>query len=162
MQQRILSRRVLLAGAAAGVRRLAGQPAKKKVAAIVTEYRYRSHADVICGRILDGYYPDNVRTEPRTRIVSMYTDQVPENDMSRSLAVKHGFHIYPSVCEALTLGGARLAVGAVLLVGEHGNYPSNGRGQKVYPRYELFRQVVDVFRESGRSVPLFCDKHLSY
>src|SRR5262249_51191530 len=31
-----------------------------------------------------------------------------------------------------------------------------------YPRYELFRRIVGVFRQSRRTVPVFCDKHLSY
>src|SRR5215475_11228359 len=137
-------------------------PAKKRVAAIVTEYRYYSHADVIVGRMLDGYYPNGLRKEPRTRIVSMYTDQVPQNDLSRDLSAKHGFKIYPTIAEALTLGGERLAVDAVLLIGEHGNYPTNERGQKLYPRYELYQQIIEVFRRSGKSVPVFCDKHLSY
>ena len=35
-------------------------------------------------------------------------------------------------------------------------------GQILYPRYEFFQQVVDVFRRSGRSVPVFNDKHLSW
>ena len=140
----------------------AAQNTKKKVAAIVTEYRYRSHADVIVGRILDGYYPNGVRTEPRTQIVSMYTDQIAPKDMSRDLSAKHGFKIYPTIAEALTLGGDRLAVDAVLLIGEHGNYPLNDKGQKMYPRYELFEQIVALFKKSGRSVPLFNDKHLSY
>ncbi|MDA0337777.1 MAG: hypothetical protein O2782_21635, partial [bacterium] len=30
------------------------------------------------------------------------------------------------------------------------------------PRFHFFRQVVDVFRKSGRCVPVFCDKHLSH
>lgn len=140
----------------------AAQPGKKKVGAIVTEYRYRSHADVIVGRILEGYSPNGVRTEPRTRIVSMYTDQIAPKDMSRDLAAKHGFKIYPTIAQALTLGGDNLAVDAVLLVGEHGDYPRNDKGQKMYPRYELFEQIVTVFRKSGRSVPVFSDKHLSY
>lgn len=135
---------------------------KKRVAAIVTEYRYYSHADVIVGRMLEGYYPSGVRKEPRTHIVSMYTDQVPDNDMSRGLAAKHGFKIYPTIADALTLGGDKLAVDAVLLIGEHGNYPTNEKGQKLYPRYEMFQQIVEVFRRSGRAVPVFCDKHLSY
>src|SRR5262249_43892666 len=33
---------------------------------------------------------------------------------------------------------------------------------KLYPRHELFQKVVEVFRRSGRAVPVFCDKHLSY
>ncbi len=135
---------------------------KKRVAAIVTEYRYYSHADVIVGRMLDGYYPNGVRKEPRTQIVSMYTDQVPQNDMSRDLSAKHGFKIYPTIAEALTLGGDKLAVDAVLLIGEHGNYPTNEKGQKLYPRYEMYQQIIEVFRRSGRAVPVFCDKHLSY
>jgi hypothetical protein len=60
------------------------------------------------------------------------------------------------------MGGGKLAVEGVVLVGEHGNYPENAKGQKLYPRYELYKQIVDTFRETGRSVPVFCDKHLSY
>jgi hypothetical protein len=62
----------------------------------------------------------------------------------------------------LTLGGNKLAVDGVLLIAEHGDYPYNERGQKLYPRYEMFQRIVEVFRKSGRSVPVFCDKHLSY
>jgi hypothetical protein len=50
----------------------------------------------------------------------------------------------------------------VLLIGEHGDYPYNDRGQRLYPRFELFQRIVEVFRQSQRSVPVFCDKHLSY
>ena len=50
----------------------------------------------------------------------------------------------------------------VLLVGEHGEYPTNEKGQRLYPRYELFREIVEVFENSGRSVPIFNDKHLSW
>ena len=84
------------------------------------------------------------------------------NDLSKELAKKHGFGLFPDVAGALTLGGDRLAVDGVLLIGEHGNYPYNDRGQKLYPRYELFQKIVEVFRKSGRSVPVFCDKHLYY
>ena len=155
-----LSRRQLLAGLGVGTLRAQGR--RPTVAAIVTEFRHRSHADVICTRILDGYYPNGRRQEPRTKIVSMYTDQVPPDDMSRSFAYRNRYAIYPTIEEALTLGGDRLVVDAVLLIGEHGDYPVNERGQKLYPRHRLFRDITDVFRSTGRSVPLFCDKHLSY
>jgi len=56
----------------------------------------------------------------------------------------------------------KFSVEGVVIIGEHGNYPFNEKGQHLYPRYDLFSQVVDVFREAGVSVPVFCDKHLSY
>src|SRR5687768_6837341 len=90
-------------GAAGALMPLLGAPQRKKVAAIVTEYRFYSHADVIIGRLLAGYSPNGIHTEPRTQVVSLYTHQVPANDMSRDLAARHGFRIYPSIREALTL-----------------------------------------------------------
>ena len=160
-------RQVIAAGLAAAAAPQAGaQQAKKTVAAIVTMYtndgRLNTHANVIIGRLLDGYSPNGVFTEPRTRVVSMFTDQVPPQDLSRGLAEKHGFRIYPTIREALTLGGGDLAVDAVCFVGEHGVYPSNDRGQKLYPRYELMDPIVEVFRRTGKTAPVFSDKHLSY
>jgi hypothetical protein len=69
--------------------------------------------------------------------------------------------IYSSIREALCLGGNTLAVDGVVIIGEHGRYPRNPRGQTLYPRYAWFKEVVRVFEESGRSVPVFNDKHLS-
>jgi len=155
-----ISRRRLLKGAAA-LAWSARAEAKKRVATIITEYRLNSHADVIAGRLIEGYEYDGKRREPAVHVVSMYTDQVPNNDMSRGLAAKYGFKIYPTVGEALRLGGDKLAVDAVVLIGEHGKYPDNERGQKLYPRYPLYQQIVEVFRASGRAVPVYCDKHLS-
>ena len=121
-----------------------------------------SHAAVIIGRLLEGYSPDGIFTEPRTHLVSMYTAQVPSNDLSRGLAQKYGFPIYPTIKDALTLGGGDLAVEAVCFIGEHGDYPWNERGQHLYPRYELFEQIVEVFRRTGKTAPVFSDKHFSY
>ena len=42
-------------------------------------------------------------------------------------------------------GGSKLAVDGVLIIGEHGKYPRNEKGQMLYPRYEFFKQVVKVF-----------------
>jgi hypothetical protein len=155
-----ISRRHLLKAAPA-LAWVARADAKKRIAAIITEYRLNSHADVIVGRLIEGYEYDGKRREPAVQVVSMYTDQVPSNDMSRGLAAKCPFKIYPSVREALTLGGERLAVDGVVLIGEHGNYPENDKGQKLYPRYPLYQQIIEVFRGSRRSVPVYCDKHLS-
>jgi hypothetical protein len=59
-------------------------------------------------------------------------------------------------------GGSKLAVDAVLIIGEHGDYPRNEKGQVLYPRFEFFEQVAKVFEVEGRSVPVYNDKHLSY
>lgn len=136
--------------------------ARKKIAAIITEYRPDSHADLRIGRLLEGYEFSGEKIAPRLDLVSMYTDQVPKSDMSRPMAAKHGFRICRTVAEALTLGTSSLAIDGVILIGEHGSYPDNEKGQKLYPRYDLYRQVIEVFRQSGRSVPLFFDKHFSY
>ncbi len=136
---------------------------RTKTAAVVTVYRYNSHADVLIGRLLSGYSVDAKWAPSQTHVVSLHAAQVPENtDMSRDLAVRNGFHLYPSIREALTLGGKSLAVDGVVFIGEHGDYPTNDVGQILYPRYELFSQILDVYEESGRSVPTFFDKHFSY
>ena len=83
----------------------------------------------------------------------MYVDQQPPEDCSSSLAERHGFTIFPSVAEALTLGGNGLAVDGVLLIGEHGDYPINERGQTLYPRHELFSVVVGCGRASPDRCP---------
>src|SRR5947209_15668523 len=97
---------------------------RKKVAAVVTEYRKWSHADVIVGKILEGYNYDG-GDGPGMKVVSMYVDQFPAGDMSRDLAKKHGFAIHPTIAGAVTRGGRRLAVDGVLCIGEHGRYPDN-------------------------------------
>ena len=80
----------------------------------------------------------------------------------RSARKEFGFTVYPTIAEALRCGGDKLAVDAVLIIGEHGDYPRNEKGQILYPRYEFFKQCVDVFEKDGRAVPVYNDKHLSY
>lgn len=136
--------------------------APKRIAAIITEYRPMSHADVIVGKYLEGYNQDDQPPYPRSKIVSMFTEQIPKQDLSRERAKKYNVPIFRTAADALTLGGDKLAVDGVLLIGEHGDYPTNDKQQKLYPRFEMFLKITDVFRQSGRSVPVFNDKHLSW
>ncbi|HEX7447531.1 MAG TPA: hypothetical protein VF306_08295 [Pirellulales bacterium] len=133
----------------------------KKIAAVVTSYFHNSHADVIVSRLLEGYTLDGQGPRPALQLVSLYTDQTPANDKSRKLAEQHGFQIYDSVAGALARGGDRLAVDGVLLVAEHGDYPTSATGQVQYPKRRLFAEIAAVFRHSGRGVPVFVDKHLA-
>jgi hypothetical protein len=137
------------------------RPAEKTVAVVTTYYGYLSHAYHIAGRLLDGYMVGNAHHFPAHGVASCYVEQA-RNNLAPDLARDHGFRVAPTIEDALTLGTGRLAVDGVLLIGEHGDYPYNARGQKLYPRHEYFQQIVRVFERSGRSVPVFCDKHLSY
>ena len=148
------------AAAVAAAAAPSGDP--KRIAAIITEYRPGSHADVIVGKYLEGYNQDQRPPYPRSKIVSIFTEQVPKDDLSRGMAKKYNVPIFRTVQEALTLGGGRLAVDGILLIGEHGEYPSNEKEQKLYPRFEMFLKITDVFRQTGRAVPVFNDKHLSF
>jgi hypothetical protein len=136
--------------------------AKKKVAILTTIYRYLSHAQHMGDRFLIGYPVDGRWHKPDVEVVSLYLDQRPKGDQSEERAKEFGFKVYPTIAEALRLGGGKLAVDAVLLIGEHGDYPRNELGQVLYPRHEFFRQCVEVFEKDGRAVPVYNDKHLSY
>ena len=113
-------------------------------------------------RFLVGYPYDGAWHKPDMKVVSLYVDQKPEGDLSGARAKEFGFKVYPTIAEALRCGGNKLAVDAVLIIGEHGNYPRNEKGQILYPRYEFFEQCVKVFEKDGRAVPVYNDKHLSY
>jgi len=136
---------------------------RPKIAAVVNIYDMRSHAQHMVDRFLWGYGWNGRHHQPPIDVVAMYVDQVPDIDLSRGRAkLFPDLKIYPTIAEALTRGGEKLAVDGVLLIGEHGIYPKNEKGQTLYPRYEFFQQVVDVYRDSGRTVSAFNDKHLSW
>ena len=139
-----------------------GKGERKPIAALCTVYRPMSHAYHIAGRFILGYTREGRFHVPGQHVASLWVDQLPENDLSRELAREHGIRHCRNVGEALTLGGDKLAVEGILLIGEHGNYPRNDKGQVLYPRFEMMEEIVKVFRKTGQSVPVFCDKHLSY
>jgi len=143
------------AGAVPAERRL-------KVAAVFTEFTYRSHAHVILENFLHPYLFNGEWTDPGMDLVSLYGDQFPEQDLSRQVSERFKIPIFPTISDALCLGGDKLAVDAVLSIGEHGRYPTNDKGQREYPRKRFFDDIVTVFRRSGRVAPVFNDKHLSY
>src|SRR5438034_7637354 len=134
----------------------------RRLAVVTTIYRYLSHAQHMADRFLVGYPHAGQWHRPDMKVVSLYVDQKPEGDQSAERAREFGFTVYPSIAEALRCGGDKLAVDAVLIIGEHGNYPRNEKGQILYPRFEFFDQCVKVFEQAGRAVPVYNDKHLSY
>ena len=163
----MISRRTFLgavsAGAASGslYARQPKQGGRKKLAIVTTEWRFHSHAWHMGERFLVGYPIEGRWHQPPLDVVSVYIDQTPKDDLSRDRAREFGFKIYPTIAETLRCGGDKLAVDAVLIIGEHGNYPNNEMGQKKYPRYEFFKQVTEVFKKDGRTASVFNDKHIS-
>ncbi len=134
---------------------------RPKVAFLGTVVKTHSHAQHFLDRHTLGYTWKGGWQEPRVKIESVFIDQFPKEDLARGRIKRHGLRLYPTIEEALTLGGEKLAVDGVIIIGEHGDYPTNEKGQHLYPRYEWFKRVVKVFEQSGRSVPVFNDKHLS-
>ena len=134
----------------------------RRIAVITTVYRYLSHAQHEADRILVGYPYNGAWHRPDLKIVSLYVDQKPEGELSEARGREFGFKIYPTIAETLRCGTGKLAVDGVMIIGEHGDYPRNDKGQILYPRYEWFKECVEVFAKDGRAVPVFNDKNLSY
>lgn len=136
---------------------------RPKIAAIVTTYFKLSHGENIIDRFLYGYGWRGTHHNPPMDLVSLYVDQVSGTDLSRKRGKEFpSLRLCSSIPEALTLGGNKLAVDGVVVIGEHGDYPRNEKGQTEYPRWQFFEHVVKVFKDSQRSVPMFNDKHLSW
>ena len=91
------------------------------VAGVATVYRHNSHADVILGKILEGYNQKG-GPGPALKLVSLYVDQFPEGDLSRDLCKKYDVPIFPTIEEAVTVGGNGIPVAGVLSIGEHGDW----------------------------------------
>ncbi len=150
------------ASLAAAPHALSRDTPRKRLTVVTTEWRDHSHAWHMATRFLVGYPINGKWHHPPFDVVSAYVDQFPAGDLARRRSKEFGFPIYKTITEALRCGGKRMAVDAVLIIGEHGDYPRNEFGQKKYPRYEFFKQTVDVFKEDGRTAPVFNDKHLSW
>ncbi|MDC0936889.1 hypothetical protein OAS39_11435 [Pirellulales bacterium] len=164
-QRIILNRRRFLtacAGTCVAATALSAESRRRqRIAFLGTEVRTHSHAQHFLDRLSQGYNWKGQWVAPRVDIASIYIDQFPVGDLARSRAAKHNLRIVPTIADALTLGGSKLAVDGVVIIAEHGDYPNNEMGQKLYPRYAWFKEVVKTFEETGQSAPVFNDKHLS-
>jgi hypothetical protein len=139
-------------------------PAKRpRLAGVVTSYKKLLHPQQVIDRFLEGYGWNGTYHRPAMDMVSLYVDQHGEGDLFQERADRHpGMKLCSSIEETLTLGTGKLAVDGVVVVAEHGVYPLSPNGIMMRPHYEFFEQITKVFRASGRSVPYFNDKELSW
>ena len=135
---------------------------RTKAAAVVTVYRYNSHADVLVGRLLSGYSVNAKWAPSHTDVVSLHAEQVTSVDMQprpgraerlSNLSV-HSGHV--------DLGRQVARRRWRCVYRRAWGLSDQRRSPDLYPRFELFSQIMDVYEQSGRSVPTFFDKHLSY
>ncbi len=137
------------------------RPKPKPVAAITTSWYSTSHADVLIGKILEGY--DHLGGPgPQLTVPALFLDQVLSNDIGVAKAKQYNVTLAKTIEECITLGTGSVAVEGVLIIGELGSYPRNTKGQIVYPRPRMFEDVVATFEKYDKVVPVFNDKHLAY
>lgn len=107
-------------------------------------------------RLLDGYRLNGSWHAPRLRVAGLYVDQFPFNDQAREQAVEYRIPIYQTIAEAVR------GLDGIAIVGEHGNYPRNARGNLMYPRWKHFDQASTAMLAGGRTVPIYHDKYFAY
>lgn len=146
----------------AATRHSASSHRRPRVAVIMTVMTPRSHAHVIMENFLHPYMFNGKKTDPGVDVVSFYVDQFPKADMAKSVAKEYSIPIFPTIEEAICLEKKQPQVDAVLLIGEHGDYPRDSLGRHQYPRKRFFDAILAAIRKGDRGLPIFNDKHLSY
>jgi hypothetical protein len=137
----------------------ATDPKPKRVTGIISAYFKGSHADVLIGRLMEGWRVDG-GAGPNLELISVYLDQHKQSDYGLAVAKRHGVPIARTIDEAITGGTGSIAVDGIISVGEHGNYPWNAKEQHLYPRRRFFQAITETLGRHGRVVPVFNDKNL--
>src|SRR5207248_1625397 len=78
---------------AAGRSAAAEGAAVPKVAAVITEFTFRSHAHVILENFLNPYLFNGKVNDPGAEVVALYVDQFPARDLARQVAKERGIPI---------------------------------------------------------------------
>jgi len=136
-----------------------------RVAGVTTTYYHNSHADMFLSRLMETDALDGTGQPASLQLATIHTDLVSDSDISRAMAARHDVAMAKTVAEAVSPGNPddlqRKMLDGVLLIAEHGDYPTSDTGQTVFPKRRLFGEIVAEFKRQGRVVPVFSDKHLA-
>jgi hypothetical protein len=140
-------------------------PNRPRFAAVVNEFWPGSHADLLVGRLHDGYELLWTPTEPLSALEVMHVLDPGPTDVGAERAETWGVRRAADISGALSASGEGVDVDGVVLIAERN--PRSGRPEEVDERgrpkdrrHELFMQVARACEQSGKSVPVFLDKHL--
>ena len=86
----------------------------RKVAALVTVYRHNSHAELIAGRLLRTDTLDDKGNHSPLKLVSLYTDQRPTNDLGHGARLPHERLAQPRAQKGALVGGPVTRAGPLL------------------------------------------------
>src|ERR1700730_1412904 len=104
-----------------------------------------SHADWIVNKLIDGYWWQGAHTPSRVDVVSVYVHQFDTSLLAQKVCKAKNIPMFKTVGEAVTLGGKELAVDGVVIVCEHGNYPTDLKGHWLPPRRWIWHAVIRGF-----------------
>ncbi|MBT8159710.1 MULTISPECIES: hypothetical protein [Arthrobacter] len=142
-----------------------GRSGRPRFAAVVNEYWSGSHADLVLGRLHEGYELLWTPSEPLCELASLHVLDPGPADLGAQRIGQWGVRAAGSLGDALSATGAGIDVDGVVLIAERN--PRSGRpeefdrrGRPQDRRYEMFMQVAAECERSGRPVPVFMDKHL--
>ncbi|WP_415853734.1 hypothetical protein [Sinomonas sp. G460-2] len=141
------------------------QGVRPRFAAVVNEFWSGSHADMLVGRLHDGYEVLWTPTEPLCELAALHVMDPGPTDLGERRALDWGVRPSRRLGEALSVGGAGMDVDGVVLIAERN--PRSGRpeefderGRPKDRRHEMFMEVAGECERFGRPVPVFLDKHL--
>ena len=138
---------------------------RPRFAAVVNEFWSGSHADLIVGRLHEGYEVLWTPSEPLCELESLHVLDPGPTDLGARRTQEWGLRPAGSLSEALSAAGAGVDVDGVVLIAERNPRSGraeefDGRGRPKDRRHEMFMQVAAECERSGRPVPVFLDKHL--
>ena len=156
-----MKRREFLAVTAAAP--LLAQAGKKRIACLSSTYHVRSHSDNFITRFLEGYWIHEKYYEPPFEVASLWMDQMHPGDIGQRLAKAYGVPVRKTYRRCADARNGQVSPStASSWCASTATIRTTKNSSSFIRAIEFFEQVVKVFKDSGRSCPVFVDKHLSY